>query len=82
MCSYADDPEYVLSGRHIYSGGGDALTVTRRDVLKSGVAAAGAAALFAAPASAQAPVGAQGTGAPQGPGVAASVAGAVSVFSK
>jgi S-(hydroxymethyl)glutathione dehydrogenase/alcohol dehydrogenase len=61
MCSCGDDHEYVLSGRHIYAGGGDELAVTRREVLKSGVAAvaaAGAAALLGQPAAAQAPVAA------------------------
>ena len=52
MCSCGDDHEYVPSGRHIYAGGSEELTVTRRDVLKGGVGAAvatGAAALFGQP---------------------------------
>ena len=77
MCSCADDHEHVVSGRHIYAGGSEGLTVTRRDVLKSGVAAVaatGAAALFAQPAAAQAPAGAQAAGA-QGPGAAGNARG-------
>jgi S-(hydroxymethyl)glutathione dehydrogenase/alcohol dehydrogenase len=75
MCACGDD--HVVSGRHIYAGGGEDLTVTRRDVLKSGVAAlaaTGAAALFAQPAAAQVPAGAQAAGA-QGPGAAGNARG-------
>src|SRR5690349_13613053 len=64
MCWCGDDHEsdheFVLSGRHLYAGGSDELTVTRRDILKGGVAtavAAGAAALFGQQASAQVPAG-------------------------
>ena len=48
MCSCGDEHAAVVSGRHIYAGG-EALTVSRRDLLKGGVAAVagtGAAALF------------------------------------
>lgn len=31
MCSCGGDHEYVVSGRHVYAGGSDELTVTRRD---------------------------------------------------
>ena len=74
MCSCGDDHEYVPSGRHIYAGGSEELTVTRRDVLKGGVAAAvatGAAALFDQPIAAQAPAGAGA----QAPGAGASARG-------
>ena len=74
MCSCGDDHEYVPSGRHIYAGGSEELTVTRRDVLKGGVAAAvatGAAALFGQPIAAQAPAGAGA----QAPGAGASARG-------
>src|SRR5262245_15286051 len=71
MCSHHDDHEFILSGRHIYAGGpgnNEELTVTRRDLLKGGIAAAvatGAAALFGqAPAAAQtAAAGQAGVGA-------------------
>ena len=43
MCTCGDDHDVVLSGQHIYAGGTDQLTVTRRDVLRGGVAAAVAA---------------------------------------
>ncbi len=63
MCSCDDGHDPVLSGRHLYAGGSEELTVTRRDILKGGVAAAvatGAAALFGQPAAAaQAPGGGQ-----------------------
>ena len=39
MCSYGDDHEYVLSGQHIYAGGSEQLTVTRRDLLRGGATA-------------------------------------------
>jgi S-(hydroxymethyl)glutathione dehydrogenase/alcohol dehydrogenase len=74
MCSCGDDHEYVPSGRHIYAGGSEELTVTRRDVLKGGVTAAvatGAAALFGQPIAAQAPAGAGA----QAPGAGASARG-------
>ena len=61
-----------MSGRHIYAGG-EALTVSRRDLLKGGVAAVtgtAAAALFGQTAAAQAPAGAQ-----TGPGAATSARG-------
>jgi S-(hydroxymethyl)glutathione dehydrogenase/alcohol dehydrogenase len=62
MCSCGDDHDYVLSGQHIYAGGGEDLTVSRHDVLRTGVAAVaapGAAALFGQTALAQAPGPAQ-----------------------
>jgi S-(hydroxymethyl)glutathione dehydrogenase / alcohol dehydrogenase len=77
MCSCGDDHDYVLSGRHVYAGGGDELTITRREVLKRGVAAAaatGAAALIGQSAAAQAPAGTQ-TAAAQAPGAAVSARG-------
>lgn len=57
MCSCGDDHDVVLSGQHIYAGGSDQLTVTRRDVLRGGVAAAvaaGATAMLGRPVAAQA----------------------------
>ena len=57
MCTCGDDHDVVLSGQHIYAGGTDQLTVTRRDVLRGGVAAAvaaGATALLGRPVAAQA----------------------------
>src|SRR5262245_49240641 len=80
MCVCGDDhqPECLVNGRHIYSGGSDELIVTRRDVLKGGVTAAlatGAAALFGQPLAAQAPAGGQPAGAAQPPGVGASARG-------
>jgi S-(hydroxymethyl)glutathione dehydrogenase/alcohol dehydrogenase len=80
MCSCGDDHEYVLSGRHIYAGGSEELTVTRRDVLKGGlaaVAATGAPALFGQPAAAQAPAGAQAAAGAQAPGAGGSARGGV-----
>jgi hypothetical protein len=68
MCWCGDDHDDVLSGRHIYAGGRDELTVTRREVLKGGVAAvaaAGAAAMLGPTLAAQGPGGAP---AAQGPG--------------
>ena len=66
MCSCDDDADYVVSGQHIYAGG-EQLTVSRRDLLRGGVAAAiagGAAALFAqTPAAAQTPPPPPGLGA-------------------
>lgn len=78
MCSCGDDHEYSLSGRHIYSGGGDALTVTRRDVLKGAVTAAaagGAVALFGQTVAAQAPAGTQAAAGAQAPPAAVSARG-------
>jgi len=71
MCSCGDGDDHVLSGRHIYAGGSDELTITRRDVLKGGVVAAaatGVAALFGQPAAAQAPAGVQAAAGAQAPG--------------
>ncbi|MGE0593963.1 MAG: alcohol dehydrogenase catalytic domain-containing protein [Vicinamibacterales bacterium] len=59
-----------MSGRHLYAGGEESLTVSRRDVLKQGVAAAAATAAILAGRSvaAQAPAGGQAAGAAaQGP---------------
>jgi S-(hydroxymethyl)glutathione dehydrogenase / alcohol dehydrogenase len=71
MCSCGDDHDVVLSGRHIYAGGGEELTVTRRDVLRgsiAAVAATGAAALLGQSVAAQAPAGGQaGASAPAPP---------------
>ena len=79
MCSVDDDHEYMLSGQHMYAGGSEQLTVTRRDLLRGGAAAVmagGAAALFGqVPAAAQGAAGAA-AGAPQAPpppGVGAAV---------
>ena len=72
MCSCDDDADYVVSGQHIYAGG-EQLTVSRRDLLRGGVAAAiagGAAALFA-----QTPAAAQTT--PPPPGLGATNLGGV-----
>jgi S-(hydroxymethyl)glutathione dehydrogenase / alcohol dehydrogenase len=80
MCLCGDDHEndheHVLSGRHIYAGGDEQLTITRRDVLKGGVVAAAATALFGQSASAQAPAGAQSAAAPP-PAVAPNARGGV-----
>ncbi len=70
MCSCGDDHDVVVSGRHLYADGEDALTVSRRDVLKHGVAAAAATAAILAGRSvaAQAPAAGQAAGGvPQGP---------------
>ena len=71
MCTCGDDHDLVLSGRHLYAGGTEELTVTRRDALKAGVAAAaaaGAAVLMGDRVAAQAPAGAQAAAAGQAPG--------------
>ncbi len=67
MCSCGDDHDLV-SGRHLYAGGDDVLTVSRREVLKHGVAvaAATAAVLSGRSVAAQAATQAAG-GAAQGP---------------
>jgi S-(hydroxymethyl)glutathione dehydrogenase/alcohol dehydrogenase len=73
MCWCGDDHDDVLSGRHIYAGGRDELAVTRREVLKGGVAAVaavGAAAMLGPTLAAQAPGGAPGAQAPGGAGSA------------
>ncbi|MEQ1760577.1 MAG: alcohol dehydrogenase catalytic domain-containing protein [Vicinamibacterales bacterium] len=68
MCSCGNDHDDVVSGRHIYAGGSDSLTVSRREMLKHGVtaAAATAAILSGRAAAAQAPPAGQAVGAPQG----------------
>jgi S-(hydroxymethyl)glutathione dehydrogenase / alcohol dehydrogenase len=71
MCECGHDHEDVLSGRHIYAGGSDTLTVTRRDVLRTGLAAvtaAGASALLGDAAAAQAPAGTRAVAPAQAPG--------------
>jgi S-(hydroxymethyl)glutathione dehydrogenase / alcohol dehydrogenase len=78
MCLSSDDHEHVVSGRHIYAGGSEALTITRRDVLKgsvAAVAATGAAALFGQSVAAQTPAGTQGAPGAQAPGAIANARG-------
>ena len=73
-----DDHEHVVSGRHIYAGGSEELTITRRDVLKgsiAAVAATGAAALFGQPVAAQTPAGTQAAAGAQAPGAIANARG-------
>src|SRR5262252_677165 len=75
-----DNHEYVVSGRHVYAGGNEELTVTRRDVLKRGIAAAaatGAAALLGQAAAAQAPAAGGGAGGAQAPGAGGNARGGV-----
>lgn len=77
MCVCGEDHDQIVSGRHIYAGGGETLTVTRRDVLKgsvAAVAATGAAALFGDALAAQAPQGAAAA-APQAPAGGANARG-------
>lgn len=40
MRLYSDDHDHVVSARHIYSGGSEELTITRRDVLKAATTSA------------------------------------------
>ena len=56
MCSCDERSDTVVSGRHLYAGGSEELTFTRRHVLKSSaaaIAATAAATLFGRPALAQ-----------------------------
>ncbi len=79
MCSCGNDHDDVVSGRHIYTGGSESLTVSRRDVLKHVAAAAATAAIFSGrSAAAQAPAaGPAVAAAPQGgaPGAGANARG-------